>query len=125
LELYNNSIERLDLTGCIALDALHFQNNNVEFFSPKGLDSVRYVDCRNNRIGSIDFSSNHKLQYAHGTGNPCKVVYLSEQAPNDQIIFDESCEIYLGYPKDFDDVGGSSWGDGTIDPWSLKAARRK
>lgn len=124
LEIYNNQLERIDLKGCVNLDQLHFQNNNIEFFSPKGLDSVRYVDCRDNRIGSIDFTSNHMLQYAHGTGNPCKVVYLSEQAPNEQIVFDETCEIYVGKPKDFDDVGGSTWGDGTIKPWGNKACVR-
>lgn len=125
LELYNNQLAKLDLTGCIAIDALHFQNNNIEYFSPNTLEKLRYIDCRNNQLGSIDFSSNNYLQYAHGTGNPCKTVYLSEQAPNEQIVFDEDCNIFLGHPKDFDDVGGTTWGDGNINPWNRKPGQRK
>lgn len=118
LEIYNNKLDRIDLKGCTKLSELHFHNNNVQFFSPKGLDALRYIDCRNNKIESIDFSSNGSLQYAHGTGNPCKIVYLNEEAPNEQIVFDESCKIVYGHPKDYDDVGTSNWGDGKVDPWA-------
>lgn len=118
VEVYNNSLERIDLRGCISLTQIHLQNNNLEYISPRQCPMLSYIDCRNNRIKGIDFSSNDYLDQAFGTGNPCSVVYLSEKAPNSQIQFDESCNIYLGAPKDFNDVGGGNWGDTDIDPWN-------
>lgn len=118
LEIYNNQLERLDLRGCTSLSQIHMHNNNIEYFSPRVCPALSYIDCRNNRIKGIDFSSNDYLDRAYGKGNPCSIVYLSEMAPNSFIEFDESCEIYLGTPKDFDDVGGADWGDADIDPWN-------
>lgn len=117
LEIYNNLLERLDVRGCLALNQIQMQNNNMEYFSPRECPALSYIDLRNNRIKGIDFSSNDYLDRAFGKGNPCKVVYLSENASNMVIEFDESCEIYLGHPKDFNDVGGGNWGDTDINPW--------
>ena len=98
LEIYGNRLTSIDLTGTIYLDELHIHNNLITEFTPSQDPALRYVDLRNNQITSVDFSSNDALQFAFGTSNPCKTVWLSEIAPNNQIEFDEGCEIKYGKP---------------------------
>lgn len=94
IELTANKIDRLDLHGCTALDELHMSENLVDYITFYGCTALRYVDIRNNKVKSLDFSANEKMNFLFATANPeLTTVFIKEGANYSTIDVDSSVTI--------------------------------
>ncbi len=117
-ELFSNQLERLDLSGAASLDELHIYNNKLAYQSFYGLRSLRYVDIRNNCVKSLDLSGNTAMNFLFATENPSlETVHISEGAAYSALEVAENVKIYYRVAREYNDVGGTSWGDDEVDPW--------
>ena len=73
----NNQISEINVEGCTALSAVYVRGNMLESFSLSLLMRLGYMDCSDNLIGALDLSNATELGYLDCSNNNLSSLDLS------------------------------------------------